>query len=79
MGIIQVLTDPRTTLAQCLQGLLTAEMTDNAAWELLIELAEQAGHEELVPQFQKALAAEAEHEAKIKQWLRTMVMEDTHE
>lgn len=76
MGLIQVLTDPRTTLAQGLQALLTAELTDNAAWELLIELAEQAGHDELVPQFQKALASETEHEEKVRQWLRTMVMEE---
>src|SRR5690606_14510294 len=58
LGIMQVLTDPRTTLAQCLQSLLTAEMTDLAAWELLIELAEQSGHDDLVPPFQKAMAAE---------------------
>jgi hypothetical protein len=30
MGIIQVLTDPRTSMAQCLQAILTAELTDNA-------------------------------------------------
>src|SRR5690606_1425878 len=64
MGLIQVLTDPRTTLAQGLQALLTAELTDNAAWELLIELAEQGGHDELVPPFQKALSSETEHEEK---------------
>lgn len=76
MGLIQVLTDPRTTLAQGLQALLTAELTDNAAWELLIELAEQGGHDELVPPFQKALSSETEHEEKIRQWLRTMVMDE---
>lgn len=76
LGMVQVLTDPRTTLAQCLQALLSAEMTDNAGWELLIELATQAGHEDLVPSFQKALASEQEHETMVKQWLRKMVMEE---
>ncbi len=76
LGMIQVLTDPRTTLAQCLQALLSVELTDNACWELLIELAQEAGHEDLVPQFQKALAAEQEHETMIKQWLRKAVMEE---
>ena len=76
MGLIQVLTDPRTTLAQGLQALLTAETTDNAGWELLIELAEMHGHDELVAPFQKALTSEQEHETMIKQWLRTMVMEE---
>lgn len=76
MGLIQVLTDPRTTLAQGLQALLTAEMTDYACWELLIELAGQSGHDDLVAPFQKALATEEEHEAMIKQWLRKLVMEE---
>lgn len=76
LGMIQVLTDPRTTLPQCLQALLSVELTDNAAWELLIELAMESGHEKLVPQFQKALASENDHEAKIKDWLRRMVMEE---
>lgn len=76
LGMIQVITDPRTTLAQCLQALLSVELTDNACWELLIELAEQGGHDELIAPFQKALASEQEHETMIKQWLRNMVMEE---
>lgn len=74
MGIMQVVTDPRTTLAQCLQALLTAELTDNACWELLIELAGQTGHDDLVPPFQKALASEQEHEQMIRKWLRSTLM-----
>lgn len=76
LGMLQVLTDPRTTLPQCLQVLLSIELTDNACWELLIELARQGGHEELIGPFQKALAAEQEHETMVKTWLRKMVMED---
>lgn len=76
LGMIQIITDPRTTLAQCLQALLSVEMTDNAAWELLIELAEQTGHDELVPPFQKALTSEEDHETRVKKWLRQMVMEE---
>lgn len=76
MGILQVITDPRTTLAQSLQALLTAEMTDNAAWELLLELAEKGGHDDMIEPFKEALAAEQEHEATIKQWLRKMVMDE---
>lgn len=76
LGILQVITDPRTTLAQCLQALLTAEMTDNAAWELLIELARKGGHDDVLEPFQQALASEQEHEVMIKQWLRKIVMEE---
>src|SRR5689334_7360449 len=39
MGLMQVVTDPRTTLAQCLDAALIAELTDTASWELLGELA----------------------------------------
>ncbi|HEU4714863.1 MAG TPA: hypothetical protein VFS76_25100 [Pyrinomonadaceae bacterium] len=45
MGIMPVLTDPRSSMTQCLQVLLTAELTDNAGWEFLIELAENLGYQ----------------------------------
>lgn len=73
MGIIQVVTDPRTTLAQCLNVMLTAELTDNAGWELLAMLAEDAGETELAGQFLGALAQEQEHLAIVKGWLTQLV------
>jgi hypothetical protein len=75
-GLMQVLNDPRTTLAQCLSAMLTAELTDNAGWELLIQLAEEAGETELVGQFLAALGQEQEHLAIIKNWLTTIVAAD---
>jgi hypothetical protein len=38
MGLMQVLTDPKTSVAQALHAILVAEMPDNVAWEELIEL-----------------------------------------
>jgi rubrerythrin len=76
MGMIQVITDPRTTLAQCIQILLSVELTDNACWELLLELAQEGDHDHLIEPFQKALVAEQEHETMIKQWLRKLVLEE---
>ena len=73
MGLIQVLTDPRTTLAQCLNAMLTAELTDNAGWELLISLAEEAGQPELAGRFLAALTQEQEHLAVVKGWLVALV------
>lgn len=73
MGIMQVLTDPRTTLAQSLNAILTAELTDNAGWELLIGLAEDAGETDLVQKFTNALMEEARHVDIIKTWLTTLV------
>lgn len=69
MGLVQVVTEPRTTLAQAFTAILSAELTDNAGWELLIELAQRAGESAAVQQFGEALAREQEHAAIIKAWL----------
>lgn len=75
MGIVQVLTDPRTTLAQCLNAMLSAELTDNAGWELLVQLAEEAGETELAGRFLGALGQEQEHLAIVKGWVTQLVTE----
>jgi len=75
MGLMQVVTDPRTTLAQCLSAVLTAELTDNAGWELLADLAIQAGQPEMSEQFTDALQTEAEHLATVRNWLQSLLAE----
>lgn len=75
MGILQVLTDPRTTVTQCLQALLTAELTDNAGWELLIELADGLGFQEMKTEFEAALADEEEHLQNVRNWVSDQVLE----
>jgi hypothetical protein len=72
MGLMQVLTDPRTTFAQCLNTILTAELTDNAGWELLGALAESAGQSQLQEYFGAALGAEQEHLSIVQDWLKTL-------
>jgi len=72
MGLMQVLTDPRTTVAQCLNTLLTAELTDNAGWELLSELADSAGQPQLLEPFAEALQAEQQHLTIVRDWLRAL-------
>jgi rubrerythrin len=74
LGLLQVITDPRTTVAQSLEAILTAELTDNACWELLIELATEVGHEKMAAPFRDALLAEQQHLVTIKQWLRETVL-----
>jgi rubrerythrin len=73
MGVIQVLTDPRTTLAQCLNAILTVELTDNAGWEMLIPMVEDAGEDEIAGRFLAALADEQEHLAIVKGWLTALL------
>jgi rubrerythrin len=68
-GIQMVIVDPRTTLLQSLEAILIAELADNACWEALIELAQEAGQDTFVQQFQEALRDEQDHLDKVQAWL----------
>jgi bacterioferritin (cytochrome b1) len=74
-GIMQVLTDPRSSMPQCLQALMTAELTDNAGWELLIELADGLGYNDMKTEFETALVHEEEHLQNVRDWLSDMVLD----
>lgn len=69
-GLMQVLSDPKTTVAQALHAILIAELADGAAWDELIELTEEAGNEDLVQRFSKARDNEAEHLSKVRGWYK---------
>jgi ferritin-like protein len=71
-GLMQVLTDPKTTVAQALHAILVAEMTDNAGWEELIDLARTAGAKDLVGRFEQALDTEREHLEEVRAWYRSL-------
>lgn len=75
MGLLQVMADPRTTLAQCLQTLLSAELTDQASWELLIELNEGFDRDEWTGRFQSALDNETRHAQHVRSWLSAAMSE----
>jgi bacterioferritin (cytochrome b1) len=75
MGILQVLTDPRSSMAHCLQAMLTAELTDNAGWELLIKLADNLGYDEMKTEFEAALADEERHLLNVRNWLSECVLD----
>ena len=68
-GITMVLVDPRTTLLQSLEAIFVAELADNACWEALIELAQEAGAAALVRQFEQARVTEQEHLMQVRHWL----------
>lgn len=76
LGLMQVLTDPRTTLPQCLHAILIAELADNDAWTMLAALARELGHEELGKQFDEANAEEAVHLATVRAWLTQQVIDE---
>lgn len=70
-GFIQILTDPRTEMPQVFNTLLNLELIDNAAWELLIQLANAYDHEDLSVKFEKAFIQEEEHVAIVKSLLHS--------
>ena len=74
MGVMETIADPRTSLAQCLNALLTAELSDNAGWELLIDLANASGQGDIADSFGKALQQEQVHMQTVKEWLSQEVL-----
>lgn len=77
MGILASVVEPRTTLGQCLNSVLAAELVDTAAWELLVELATGIGHPELAERFTRAANEEMIHTAAIREWLAQHCAEQT--
>lgn len=73
MGLAQVIADPRTTLAQSIHAIFTAELADHESWAMLTDLARALGKEEMAAQFERALEHEAEHVARVRGWLRSLV------
>jgi rubrerythrin len=69
IGVMQVITDPRTTLLNALDAILIAELADNDSWEGLIELARHAGQDGLAERFIGALRDEVEHLETVRRWL----------
>lgn len=68
-GILQVIADPRTTLAQSLHAMLVAELADNEGWDMLVELATNMGNEDIFAEFNNALQEEEKHLAYLRQWV----------
>ncbi len=68
-GVLAAVADPRTTLPQCLEAALLAELADNDCWRALLELAEQAGQQQLAERFTSALLDEDRHLNLVRTWL----------
>jgi ferritin-like metal-binding protein YciE len=77
MGLVQVLTEPRTTLSQSLNATLAAELIDVASWDLLARLARSMGQDEMATRFEEALRHENEHLATIGGWVEELVMAES--
>jgi rubrerythrin len=69
MGLFQAVADPCVTVLQSLQALLTAELVDEASWELLITLTRDAGQDDIADRFAAALSEENEHLRTVRGWV----------
>lgn len=67
-GVLQILSDPRTSVDQSLEAILTAELVDHAGWEMLIRLAGEMGLDEMTADFRAALAEEDDHLRQVRHW-----------
>jgi rubrerythrin len=76
LGILQVVSDPRMTMAQTLQAMLTAELADNDGWEMLITLANGLGASDYQQDFEQALDSEREHLDNVRAWLEEMTLKE---
>jgi rubrerythrin len=74
-GALQIVSDPRTTIAQTLQAMLNAELADNDGWELLRQVAAEVGERDLEKECRKAFEVEQEHLEKVRGWLLSMTIE----
>ncbi len=69
VGVLQVVTDPRTTLIECLDAIIVAELTDRESWELLARSVAPLGDKQVEQQIREAERVESEHLAKVRSWL----------
>lgn len=76
LGMVQALNDPRSTVSQALHVMLDAELIDNAAWEMLIELATSTGHDSIAADFETAARQEAVHLQHLRQLVGRLTLED---
>jgi rubrerythrin len=73
-GVLQIVSDPRTTIPQTLQAMLTAELADNDGWQMLRELAGKLEYSDLEKECEKAFQEEQEHLEKVRRWLSEMTL-----
>lgn len=74
MGILQALSDPRTTVSQSLNAILVAEAADNEGWDLLIHLCESTKENEMAERFGSCRGHELQHLAIIRSMLSNLII-----
>jgi rubrerythrin len=60
-GVIRVIVNGHQQIPHVLHALLAAELADNAGWDLLVKLADEAGDRQAKMAFARRLAEETKH------------------
>jgi hypothetical protein len=68
-GIIDVLVDPRTSLIDCLETILVAELADQDSWAALARSAETLGDAGMTAKITQAQQTELQHLKKVRGWI----------
>jgi len=76
-GIVKVVSDPRTTVPQCITAIETIELIDNAGWDVLIQIADGLGLDDTASQFRNAFAREQEHLQTVRQWCQQLALTES--
>ena len=76
IGLMQILTDPRTSIAQSLHAIHIAELADRDGWELLITLTQEFGQDDMAATFRGALVEEERHLATIRELMKASCMSE---
>jgi hypothetical protein len=76
IGLMQIIADPRMTVAQSLHAIHVAELADNDGWLLLLKLAREMGQDDMAGRFQTALEEEDRHLATLRTWMEQICMQE---
>ena len=76
-GLMQVVTDPMTSVTQSMHAALIAELADTDAWDELLKLAQELGQTEMAQLFEKARDEEREHLAAVRQWHQQATLQES--
>jgi hypothetical protein len=74
MGLMQVISDPRTSVLQSLHAIHIAELADNDGWQLLISLTNDLGLTDIATRFRQALVEEERHLEAIRTLMARSIM-----
>lgn len=75
LGLLQSVSDRRTSVVGCLHSLLAVEQCGGAEWDVLVQLADDLGHQGLTDRFRLANAEEAAHLEQVREWLSLFEIE----